>query len=145
MDGFFPCSQLGNITPQMKQLTLICLLAFMAMAATVDPAVAQPINQKASYSAAFWRDICTGQRAEISPKDQDTLCLIYMSSFHDAIDEYREAGLKLFCPPDAMSVETMRIVLMGYISELPESADFLPVGRVLVQALVRAYPCKNSQ
>jgi hypothetical protein len=136
---------LGNITPQMKQLTLICLLAFMATAATVDPAVAQMINQKASYSAAFWRDICTGQRAEISRKDQDTLCLIYMSSFHDAIDEYGEAGLKLFCPPGAMSVETMRIVLMGYIAELPESADFLPVGRVLVQALVRAYPCKNRQ
>jgi hypothetical protein len=129
----------------MTQLKSICLLAFLTVATTADSAVAQTISRTASYSAAFLRDICTGQRAGIGSKDQDTLCLLYLSSFHDAIDEYGEAGLKLFCPSDAMSVEAMRTALMGYIADLPESADFLPGGRILVQALARAYPCKDSQ
>jgi hypothetical protein len=129
----------------MTQLKSICLLAFLTVATTADSAAAQTISRTASYSAAFLRDICTGQRVGISPKDQDTLCLLYLSSFHDAIDEYGEAGLKLFCPSDAMSVDAMRTALMGYIADLPESADFLPGGRILVQALARAYPCKTSQ
>ncbi len=129
----------------MTQLKSICLLAFLTVATTADSVVAQTISRTASYSAAFLRDICTGQRAGISPKDQDTLCLSYLSSFHDAIDEYGEAGFRLFCPSDAMSVEAMRAALMGYIADLPESADFLPGGRILVQALARAYPCKDSQ
>jgi hypothetical protein len=128
----------------MTQLKSICLLAFLTVATTADSAVAQTISRTASYSAAFLRDICTGQRAGIGAKDQDTLCLLYLSSFHDAIDEYGEAGLKLFCPSDAMSVEAMRTALMGYIADLPESADFLPGGRILVQALARAYPCKDN-
>jgi Rap1a immunity proteins len=128
----------------MKQLTSICLLALLSITATADLGLAQAIGRQPSYSAAFLRDICTGQRAGISPKDQDTLCRFYLSSFHDAIDEYGEAGLRLFCPSDAMSVETMRAVLTGYIADLPESADFLPGGRILVQALARAYPCKST-
>lgn len=129
----------------MTQLKSICLLAFLTVATTADSAVAQTISRTASYSAAFLRDICTGQRVGISPKDQDMLCLFYLSSFQDAIDEYGDAGFKLFCPSDAMSVEAMRTALMGYIADLPESADFLPGGRILVQALARAYPCKNSR
>jgi Rap1a immunity proteins len=129
----------------MKQLKSICLLAFLMIATTADSCLAQAISRKATYSAAFLRDICTGQRAGISPTDQDTMCLFYLSSFHDAVDEYGEAGLKLFCPSAAMSVDAMRTALMGYIADLPESADFLPGGRVLVQALARAYPCTNSQ
>jgi hypothetical protein len=128
----------------MTQLKSICLLAFLTVATTSDSSLAQAISRNASYSAAFLRDICTGQRTGISRTDQDTLCLLYLSSFHDAIDEYGEAGLKLFCPSDAMSVEAMRTALMGYIADLPESADFLPGGRILVQALARAYPCKDS-
>jgi hypothetical protein len=129
----------------MTQLKSICLLAFLTAATTADSAGAQTISRTASYSAAFLRDICTGQRAGISPKDQDTLCLSYLSSFHDAVDEYGEAGFRLFCPSEAMSVEAIRTVLVGYIADLPESADFLPGGRVLVQALARAYPCQNSR
>lgn len=129
----------------MKHLKSICLLAFVMIATTADSGLAQPISRTASYSAAFLRDICTGQRAGISPKDQDALCLFYLSSFHDAVDEYGEAGFKLFCPSEAMSAETIRAVLMGYIADLPESADFLPGGRVLVQALARAYPCKSTE
>ena len=129
----------------MKQLKSFCLLIFLAMATTADSGVAQTISRKASYSAAFLRDICTAQRIGISPKDQDTLCLSYLSSFQDAIDEYGEAGFKLFCPSETMSVEAIRTVLMDYIADLPESADFLPGGRVLVQALARAHPCKNGQ
>lgn len=129
----------------MTPLKSICLLAFLTVATTADSAVAQTISRTASYSAAFLRDICTGQRVGLSPKDQDALCLFYLSSFQDAIDEYGDAGFKLFCPSDAMSVEAMRTALMGYIADLPESADFLPGGRILVQALARAYPCKSGQ
>ena len=135
----------GEYRFAMTQLKSICLLTLLIMATTADLSPAQTISRTASYSAAFLRDICTGQRAGISPKDQDTLCISYLSSFHDAVDEYGEAGFKLFCPSEAMSVEAIRTVLMRYIADLPESADFLPGGRVLVQALARAYPCKNSQ
>jgi hypothetical protein len=128
----------------MIHLKSICLLALMVTATTADSGLGQTISRKASFSAAFLRDICTGQRAGISPKDQDTMCLFYLSSFHDAIDEYGEAGFKLFCPSETMSVEAIRTVLMGYVADLPESADFLPGGRVLVQALARAYPCTNG-
>src|SRR5262245_26183966 len=129
----------------MKHLISICLLIVLSIAATANVGLGQSIGRQSSYSAAFLRDICTGQRAGINPKEQDKLCRFYLSSFHDAIDEYGEAGVKLFCPAGAMSVETMRGILIGYIADLPESADFLPGGRVLVQALARAYPCNNGQ
>jgi hypothetical protein len=88
------------------------------------PAFAQPAGKERIHSAAFWRDVCTGQRPEIARRDQTTLCTTYLSSFHDASDEYKEAGLRLFCPPD-----------------FDESAEFLPAGRAVLQSLMRAYPC----
>jgi len=43
--------------------------------------------------------------------------------------------------PDTMSAETMRRDFLAYLAELPETAEFFPAGRALLQALMRAHPC----
>jgi hypothetical protein len=116
-------------------------LAVAACAAMAIPAFAQPAGKDRIHSAAFWRDVCTGQRPEIARRDQTTLCTTYLSSFHDASDEYKEAGLRLFCPPEAMSLETMRHVFLTYLADFDGSVEFLPAGRAVLQSLMRAYPC----
>ena len=114
------------------------LLAFIAMAA---PAAAQSPVRDLTYPAGYWRDVCAGARADLSRAEQMKMCGLYLSSFHDATDEYAEAGLKLFCPPAVMSAEIMRRDFLAYMAELPETEKFFPAGRALLQALMRAYPC----
>jgi Ssp1 endopeptidase immunity protein Rap1a len=114
-------------------------LAYVLMQPTA-PASAQA-ELEPPFSAAYWRDVCGGYRVGLSQVDQKRRCTIYLSSFQDASDEYGEAGVKLFCPPDAVSTETVRRVFLGYVSEFQEAAEFLPAGRALVQALRQAYPC----
>jgi hypothetical protein len=116
-------------------------LAVAALAALAIPAVAQPIGKERTHSAAFWRDVCTGQRADMARSDQHAWCATYLSSFHDASDEYNQAGTRLFCPPDAMSLETTRRIFVSYLDEFAEAAEFLPAGRAVLQSLMRAYPC----
>jgi hypothetical protein len=114
------------------------LLALITAAA---PAAAQSPVRDVTYSAAYWRDVCAGAHAALSRAEQARMCGLYLSSFHDAADEYADAGLKLFCPPEAMSAETMRRDFLAYMAELPDTEKFFPVGRALLQALMRAYPC----
>jgi hypothetical protein len=114
----------------------------LALAIATAPASAQSAVRDVAFSAAYWRDVCAGQRAGLSRSDQATMCGLYLSSFHDAADEYAEAGLKLFCPPDTMSAETMRRAFLAYMAELPETAEFFPAGRAVLQALMRAHPCR---
>jgi len=40
-----------------------------------------------------------------------------------------------------MSAEIMRRDFLAYMAELPETENFFPAGRALLQALMRAYPC----
>jgi hypothetical protein len=115
--------------------------AALAPSVLAQPALAQPGVKDAAYSAAYWRDVCSGDRPGLARTEQERMCGLYLSSFHDAADEYADAGHRLFCPPDTMSAETMRRDFLSYVAELPESAEFFPAGRVLVQALMRRYPC----
>jgi hypothetical protein len=117
------------------------LLALLCLWHAPTHAAARPPLQDVNYSAAYWYDICTGQRTDVSGKHQEALCQVYLSSFYEATDEYGQAGLRLFCPPDALPVEAVRRVFVAYTTELPDSAAFLPVGRVMLQALMQAYPC----
>ena len=118
---------------------LACAVLAAATAAAPAQAEREPL-----VSAAYWRDVCDGSRPGISHADQKQRCSIYLSSFQDVVDEYAEAGIRLFCAPDAMSTETVRRVFLRYVSEFEDAADFLPAGRTLVQALRQAYPCKRS-
>jgi len=120
-------------------VALLCLLHALAHGA------ARPPLRDVNHSAAYWYEICTGQRIDVSGKEQEALCQIYLSSFYEATDEYGQAGLRLFCPPDALPVEAMRRVFVAYTTELPDSAAFLPVGRVVLQALMQAYPCAQRR
>jgi len=113
----------------------------LALIAAAVPAVAQSAVRDVTYSAAYWRDVCAGAHTELSRPEQARMCGLYLSSFHDAVDEYADAGLKLFCPPEAMSAETMRRDFLAYMAELPETEKFFPAGRALLQALMRAHPC----
>jgi hypothetical protein len=114
----------------------------LALLIATVPASAQSAVRDVTFSAAYWRDVCAGQRAGLSRAEQATMCGLYLSSFHDAADEYAEAGLKLFCPPDTMSAETMRRAFLAYMAELPETAEFFPAGRAVLHALMRAHPCR---
>src|SRR5262245_33124820 len=116
------------------RLVLITLLAAM-------PALAQSPVKDVSHSAAYWRDVCSGDRQGLSRLDQQKMCELYLSSFHDAADEYADAGHKLFCAPEQLSAETMRRDFLAYVVEIPETAEFFPAGRALVLALMRRYPC----
>jgi hypothetical protein len=89
--------------------------------------------------------MCAGQQPGVARAEQDRLCLLYLSSFHDAVDEYGEAGHKMFCPPDTMSAEAMRRDFLVYMADIPDTAEFFPVGRALVLALIRAHPCTTSR
>lgn len=120
----------------------VALLALLGMWTAADAVSPRPRLKDVSYSAAFWFDVCTGQRSDATRQEQDALCSVYLSSFVEATDEYGDAGLRLFCPPDALPLETLRRLFIGYATELPDSAAYLPGGRVMVQALMRAYPCK---
>ena len=111
------------------------------MIAAAVPVAAQSAVRDVTDSAAYWGDVCAGQRVGFSRAEQASMCGLYLSSFHDATDEYAEAGVKLFCPPDTMSAETMRRDFLAYLAELPETAEFFPAGRALLQALMRAHPC----
>jgi len=113
----------------------------LALIAAAVPVAAQSAVRDVTDSAAYWRDVCAGQRVGFSRAEQASMCGLYLSSFHDAADEYAEAGVKLFCPPDTMSAETMRRDFLAYLAELPETAEFFPAGRALLQALMRAHPC----
>jgi hypothetical protein len=108
---------------------------------TAGDASPRPRLKDISYSAAFWFDVCTGQRSDATRQEQDALCFVYLSSFVEATDEYGDAGFRLFCPPDALPLESLRRLFIAYTAELPDSAAYLPGGRVMVQALMRAYPC----
>jgi hypothetical protein len=119
----------------------LALMGLLCTRTAADAAPAQPRLKDISYSAAFWYEICTGQRRDATRQEQDALCFVYLSSFVETADEYGEAGLKLFCPPGDLPLETVRRLFIGYAAELPESAAYLPGGRVMVQALMRAYPC----
>jgi hypothetical protein len=119
------------------RLCWILLAVLSATAAAAAPAAVRDVTA----SAAYWRDVCAGQRADLSRAEQADMCGLYLSSFHDAADEYAEAGLKLFCPPETISAETMRRDFLAYMADLPETAEFFPAGRALVQALMRTYPC----
>src|SRR4051812_47178963 len=106
------------------------ILACLAAAMLAQPTSAQAGVGDAAYSAAYWRDICSGDRPGLARAEQERMCGLYLSSFHDATDEYAEAGLKLFCAPDPIPAETMRRAFLSYVAELPESAEFFPPGRV---------------
>jgi Rap1a immunity proteins len=118
--------------------------ALLTLVIAAAPAAAQSPVRDISLSAAYWRDVCAGQRAGMSRAEQADMCGLYLSSFHDAADEYAEAGLKLFCPPETTSAETMRRDFLAYMAELPETAEFFPAGRALLQALMRAHPCPGA-
>jgi hypothetical protein len=122
----------------MRALGAVTLIALTLLAAA---AAARPAPEARAHSAAYWRDMCTGRQHGVARAEQDRLCLLYLSSFHDAVDEYGEAGHKMFCPPDAMSAEAMRRDFLVYMADIPETAEFFSVGRALVLALMRAYPC----
>jgi len=113
----------------------------LALIAAAVPVAAQSAVRDVTDSAAYWGDVCAGQRVGFSRAEQASMCGLYLSSFHDAADEYAEAGVKLFCPPDTMSAETMRRDFLAYLAELPETAEFFPAGRALLQALMHAHPC----
>jgi len=114
----------------------------LAALTTAAPAAAHPAVREVAYSAAYWRDVCAGARAGLSRAEQAQMCGLYLSSFHDAADEYADAGHRLFCPPAEISAETMRRDFLAYMAEIPETAEFFPAGRALLQALMRAYPCR---
>jgi len=120
----------------------LILIAFLA---AITAAGAQPPTREVSFSAGYWRDVCAGQRIGISRVEQETMCRLYLSSFHDAVDEYADAGHKLFCPPDMMSAEAMRRDFLAYMADIAETAEFFPAGRALLQALMRAHPCPSGQ
>ncbi|MFL5085379.1 MAG: Rap1a/Tai family immunity protein [Xanthobacteraceae bacterium] len=120
-------------------------VTFIALIVAVAAAAAGPAPQARARSAAYWRDMCTGQQIGIPRAEQDRMCLLYLSSFHDAVDEYREAGYKIFCPPDTMSAEGMRRDFLVYMADIHETAEFFPAGRALLLALMRAHPCTASR
>ena len=117
----------------------------LALATAAAPGAAQSAVRDVTYSAAYWRDVCSGDRPGLARAEQERMCGLYLSSFHDAADEYADAGVKLFCPPDTISAETMRRDFLSYVAELPESAEFFPAGRVLILALKRRYPCEGQR
>lgn len=119
----------------------VALLALLGTGSFANGATPRPRLKDISYSAAFWFDVCSGQRSEATRQEQDALCFVYLSSFVEATDEYGEAGLRLFCAPDTLPLETLRRLFITYASELPDSAAYLSGGRVMMQALSRAYPC----
>jgi hypothetical protein len=120
-------------------------VTFIALTLLGAAAAARPVQEARAHSAAYWRDMCTGQQHGVPRAEQDRMCLLYLSSFHDAVDEYGEAGHKMFCPPDGMSAEAMRRDFLVYMADIPETAEFFPAGRALVLALMRAYPCTTSR
>jgi Ssp1 endopeptidase immunity protein Rap1a len=120
-------------------------MTFIGLTLLAAVAAAGPAPRAKHHSAAYWRDMCTGQQPGVARAEQDRLCLLYLSSFHDAVDEYGEAGHKMFCPPDTMSAEAMRRNFLVYMADIPETAEFFSVGRALVLALMRAYPCAMSR
>jgi Rap1a immunity proteins len=120
-------------------------LGAVTFIALIVAAAAGPAPQARARSAAYWRDMCTGQQIGIPRAEQDRMCLLYLSSFHDAVDEYREAGYKIFCPPDTMSAEGMRRDFLVYMADIHETAEFFPAGRALLLALMRAHPCTASR
>jgi len=126
----------------MTDRRLLLPAALMAFATVAGLAMAQPGAQERVYSAAYWRDVCAGTQIEVSRAEQDRMCRLYLSSFHDATDELGEAGHRLFCPPEALSAETMRRDFLAYMADIPDTAEFFPVGRALLQALMRTYPCR---
>jgi hypothetical protein len=119
------------------------VVTFIALILTTAAAAAGPAPQARAHSAAYWRDMCSGQQLGIARAEQDRLCLLYLSSFHDAVDEYGEAGHKMFCPPDTMSAEAMRRDFLVYMADIHETAEFFSVGRALLLALMRAHPCTS--
>ena len=116
----------------------------LALATAATPGAAQSAVRDVTYSAAYWRDVCAGAHSELSRAEQARMCGLYLSSFHDAADEYADAGVKLFCPPGTISAETMRRDFLAYMAELPETEKFFPAGRALMLALMRAYPCPGK-
>jgi hypothetical protein len=116
-------------------------VTFIALILTAATAAARPAPQARAHSAAYLRDMCSGQQIGIARAEQDRLCLLYLSSFHDAVDEYGEAGHKMFCAPDTMSAEAMRRDFLVYMADIHETAEFFSVGRALLLALMRAHPC----
>jgi len=129
------------LTSAAKQALFGALACAMlpSMAATSAQIPFEPVS-----SAAYLRDLCSGVRPGLSQSDQIRRCSIYLSSFQDVSDEYREAGTRLFCPPEVMSTETVRRVFLEYVIEPDGAAEFLPAGRALVQALRQVYPCTFS-
>jgi hypothetical protein len=124
-----------------RLLRHLAVLALLLPFSAPEPAAAAPRLKDISYSAAFVYEICTGQRRDASRQEQESLCWVYLSSFVETTDEYSQAGFKLFCAPDALPLEALRRVFLTYTAELPDAAEYLPGGRVMVQALMRAYPC----
>jgi Rap1a immunity proteins len=121
------------------------VVTFIALILTVAAAAAGPAPQARAHSAAYWRDMCSGQQFGVARAEQDRLCLLYLSSFHDAVDEYGEAGHKMFCPPDTMSAEAMRRDFLVYMADIHETAEFFSVGRAVLLALMRAHPCTAAR
>jgi len=126
----------------MRSLGAVTLIALIVAAAA---AAARPAPQARAHSAAYWRDMCAGQQIGIPGAEQDRMCLLYLSSFHDAVDEYGEAGYKIFCPPDTMSAEGMRRDFLVYMADIHDTAEFFSAGRALLLALIRAHPCPASR
>jgi len=120
-------------------------VTFIALIMTAAVAAAGPAPEARARSAAYWRDMCSGQQQGVARAEQDRMCLLYLSSFHDAVDEYGEAGHRMFCPPDTMSAEAMRRDFLVYMADIHETAEYFPVGRALLLALMRAHPCVTSR
>jgi hypothetical protein len=129
----------------MRDWRLLLPATLIALAAAARLAIAQPAPDERVYSAAYWRDVCAGRQVGVSRAEQGRTCRLYLSSFYDAADEFGEAGHKLFCPPDPISAETMRRDFLAYMADIPETAEFFPVGRALLQALMRTYPCRTGR
>ena len=128
-----------------RQVGSIVVAALTATLMAMPPALAQSPLRDGFFSAAYWRDVCSGDRAGISRPEQERMCRVYLSSFHDAADEYADAGHKLFCAPETMTAEAMRRAYLSYMADLAETAEFFPAGRALLQALIRAYPCESRR
>jgi Rap1a immunity proteins len=126
----------------MRALGAVTFISLTLMAAV---AAAGSAPQARAHSAAYWRDMCSGQQIGIAGAEQDRLCRLYLSSFHDAVDEYGEAGHKMFCAPDTFSAEAMRRDFLVYMADIHERAEFFSAGRAVLLALMRAYPCAASR
>ena len=117
--------------------------AFVALALAMLPTAApakEPYDAMKTLSAAYILAACKESPTE--SKWKQGICIGQIQAFYLLAFSDHLAPKGKYCPPDGVTIDQARLVVIKYIEDRPEQLH-LPFFLLAIDALRKAWPCRN--